>query len=187
MVKDMKATQQLRDEHEGIKIMLSILGQVLHQLKTTGSLNKEHFDGILEFLKVFVDKCHHAKEEELLFPALLASGVPKDGPVAVMLREHETGRNHIKAMNAAFAGYTAGDISVSKDIIQNIHGYTSLLKDHIEKENNVLFVMADNLLSEKNQEELLEGFERIEEERIGIGKHEEFHGLIKKLSGIYLG
>jgi len=183
----MKATEQLRDEHEGIKIMLSILERVGRQLEGTGNLNKEHFDGILEFLKVFVDKCHHAKEEELLFPALVAAGVPKDGPVSVMLHEHEMGRNHIKAMNAAFAGYIEGDLSLSKDITQNIGGYISLLRDHIEKENNVLFVMADNLLSEKKQDELLEGFEKIEEERIGVGKHEEFHGLIKKLSGIYLG
>ncbi len=183
----MKATQQLKDEHEGIKIMLSILGQVFQQLETTGNLNNEHFDSILEFLKVFVDKCHHAKEEELLFPALAAAGVPKDGPIAVMLYEHDMGRNNIKAMNAAFAGYMAGDRSLSKDIVKNGHGYISLLRDHIEKENNVLFVMADNRLSEKNQDELLEGFEKIEKERIGVGKHEEFHSLIKKLSGIYLG
>jgi len=182
----MKATQQLKDEHEGIKIMLSILGEVSRQLETTGNLNKEHFDGILEFLKVFVDKCHHAKEEELLFPALVVAGVPKDGPIEVMLNEHETGRNYIKAMNAAFEEYIAGDMSLSANIMQNIHGYSSLLRDHIEKENAVLFVMADKLLSEEKQDELLEGFEKIESERIGVGKHEEFHGLLKKLSGIYL-
>ena len=79
----MKATQQLRDEHEGVKIMLTVLGQVCQQLESTGNLNTEHFEGILEFLKVFVDKCHHGKEEELLFPALVAVGVPQDGPIAI--------------------------------------------------------------------------------------------------------
>ena len=182
----MKATQQLRDEHEGVKIMLSILGQVCRQLEATGNLNKEHFEGILEFLKVFVDKCHHGKEEALLFPALVAVGVPEDGPIAVMLHEHEMGRNYVKTMSTAFAGYMTGDISSSKDILQNAHGYISLLRDHIEKENNVLFVMADSLLSGKRQDELFEGFEKIEEERIGIGKHEEFHKLLEKLSKIYL-
>jgi hemerythrin-like domain-containing protein len=182
----MKATQQLRDEHEGVKIMLGVLGQVCQQLESTGYLNKEHLEGILEFLKVFVDRCHHGKEEALLFPALVAAGVPADGPIAVMLREHEMGRNYIKALSAAFARYTTGDKFSSKDIIQNIQDYISLLRDHIEKENTVLFVMADSLLSEKRQGELFEGFEKIEVERIGVGKHEEFHGLLKKLSGIYL-
>jgi hemerythrin-like domain-containing protein len=183
---EMKATQQLRDEHEGVKIMLSILGQVCQQAETTGKLDTEHFEGILEFLKVFVDKCHHGKEEELLFPALVAVGVPEDGPIAVMLHEHEMGRNYVRAMSTGFAGYMTGDNSSSKYVLQNAHGYISLLRDHIEKENNVLFVMADSLLPEKRQNELFEGFEKIEEDRIGVGKHEEFHGLLKKLSGIYL-
>ncbi len=68
----------------------------------------------------------------------------------------------------------------------NSKGYISLLKDHIERENNVLFPMADSRLSEERQDELFEGFEKIEEERIGAGRHEEFHHLLEKLSGIYL-
>jgi hemerythrin-like domain-containing protein len=182
----MKATQQLRDEHEGVKIMLSILEQVCQQLEAAGSLNKEHFEGILEFLKVFVDKCHHGKEEELLFPALVAVGVPEDGPIAVMLQEHEMGRNYIRAMSDAYATYIEGNKSSYKSIRQNALAYISLLRNHIEKENTVLFVLADSHLSEGRQAELFEGFERIEVERIGLGKHEEFHGLLKKLSGIYL-
>ena len=182
----MKATQQLKDEHEGVKIMLSILEKVCQQLEAVGSLNKEHFEGILGFLKVFVDKCHHGKEEDLLFPALIAVGVPKEGPIAVLLHEHEMGRQYVKAMSEAYATYIAGAKSTSKDIMQNGHGYISLLKDHIEMENNVLFVVADNRLSKQKQNELFEGFEKIEEERIGVGRHEEFHHLLEKLSGIYL-
>ena len=89
-------------------------------------------------------------------------------------------------MSTAFSKYMASGVSSSKDVLKNAHGYISLLTDHIEKENSVLFVMAENLLSEKRQDELFEGFERIQQDRIGVGKHEEFHGLLKKLSGIYL-
>ena len=156
----MKATQQLKDEHEGVKIMLSILEQVCQQLEAKGSLNKEHFEGILEFLKVFVDKCHHGKEEDLLFPALVAVGVPKEGPIATVLHEHELGRNHVKAMSKAFAAFITGDKSSSQDIMQNAHGYISLLKDHIEMENNVLFVVADNRLSEKSRMNYLKGLRK---------------------------
>ena len=182
----MKATQQLKDEHEGVKIMLRILEKICEKLETAGSIDKEHFDGILEFLKVFVDKCHHGKEEELLFPALEAAGIPKYGPIGVMLHEHQVGRNYVKAMSEAFAGYKLGNKSLSQVILHNAQDYISLLNDHIVKENNILFVIADNRLSEQKQDELFEGFEKIEVERIGIGKHEEFHGLIKMLSGIYL-
>lgn len=182
----MKATQQLRDEHEGIKIMLSILEQICKKLEAKGSLNIEHFEGVLEFLKVFVDTCHHGKEEDLLFPALETAGVPKEGPIVTALHQHELGRNHVKAMSKSFAVFITGDVSSSQDIMQNAQDYIPLLKDHIEMENNVLFAVADNRLSEKEQDELFEGFEKIEEERIGVGRHEAFHTLLKMLSGIYL-
>ena len=181
----MKATQQLKDEHEGVKIMLNILGKVSSRLETTGILDKGHFEGILEFLKVFVDRCHHGKEEDLLFPALEAAGVPKDGPIAVMLQEHELGRKYVRAMGEAFSAYTQGSKPSSQNIIQFGRDYIALLNAHIEKENNVLFAMADELLSEAKQDQLFEGFEKIEEERIGAGKHEEFHHLLEKLSGMY--
>lgn len=181
----MKATQELRDEHEGVKIMLDILGQVCQRLEAAGNLDKGHFEGILEFLKVFVDRCHHGKEEDLLFPALVDAGVPKEGPIEVMLTEHEMGRKYVRAMGEAFSAFAQGSKSSSQDIVQCGRDYIALLNAHIEKENNVLFVMADKLLSEEKQDQLFEGFEKIEEERIGAGKHEEFHHLLEKLSGIY--
>jgi hemerythrin-like domain-containing protein len=183
----MKATQQLRDEHEGVKVMLDVLGQVCGRLADTQELNRDHFEKMIEFLRVFVDKCHHGKEEELLFPALEGAGVPKNGPIRVMLEEHEQGRKLVRAMAEAFAGFSGGDPSASRAIVQSGQDYIALLRAHIEKENNVLFAMADRLLPAGAQDELYEGFEKIEEERIGLGKHEEFHRLIETLSATYLG
>jgi hemerythrin-like domain-containing protein len=182
----MKATQQLRYEHEGVKVMLNILGQVCKKLEATGDLHKEHFKGIIEFLKVFLDRCHHEKEEKFLFPALIGSGVPENGPIAIMLHEHAVGRGYLKTMSAAFDRYNAGDKSSSGDIIQNARRYIKLLDDHIEKENDGLFVIADKSLTEIIQDVLFEGFEKIEEEQIGVGRHDEFHNLIEKLRKIYL-
>ena len=183
----MKAIQELRMEHDAVRLTLKVLDRICQKIELSGKLDDpQDVDHLLEFFTVFVDKCHHGKEEELLFPALVAVGVSENGPIVVMLHEHEMGRNHVKAMSTAFAGYMTGSISSSKDVLKNAHGYISLLRDHIEKENNVLFVMADSLLSEQGQDELFEGFEKIEEDRIGVDKHEEFHGLLKKLSGIYL-
>ena len=65
----MKATDQLRDEHKGVLLMLAILEKVSAKIEKEGSLDKDHLEGMLEFFSVFVDKCHHGKEEDLLFPA----------------------------------------------------------------------------------------------------------------------
>lgn len=182
----MKATQQLKEEHEGVLLMLRILAEVSRQLAATGTIVKEHFEGILEFLKVFVDKCHHGKEEELLFPALVKVGIPHDGPIAVMLFEHEMGRKYIRVMTDAFERYKLKDASAASAIVQNAQAYIELLTEHIDKENNILFAMADDRLSGKAQEALYDGFEKIEELRIGVGKHEEFHSLLHKLGDLYL-
>jgi hemerythrin-like domain-containing protein len=64
--------------------------------------------------------------------------------------------------------------------------YISLLDQHIEKENNVLFPLAEKQLSEGKLAELLKGFEMIETEKIGVGKHEEFHKMIDHLESAYL-
>ena len=182
----MKATRQLKDEHEGIGVMLDILEKVCDKLERTGSIDREHFDGILEFLQVFVDKCHHGKEEDLLFPAMIAMSDEVKAPVSVMRAEHETGRGYVGAMARGYTAYLQGERSFPGNITQNAGSYISLLRAHIEKENNVLFEMADRLFSDEKQNELLEGFEKIEEERIGRGKHEEFHALLEKLHSIYL-
>jgi hemerythrin-like domain-containing protein len=181
----MKATQQLKDEHKGVMVMLGILERLCGRLEKTAQLDRGHFESILEFLKVFVDKCHHGKEEELLFPALEAAGVPKDGPIRVMLEEHERGRTYIRAMSAAFENPAAGDEAASQQILRNGRDYIALLRGHIDKEDNILFAKGDRLLSQTTQHELFEGFEKIEAERIGAGRHEAFHSLLEELSDIY--
>ncbi len=183
-----KASQQLREEHEGIHIMLQIMEAMRKQARNSGHLDKAHFAAILDFLKGFVDHCHHAKEEELLFPALEAAGVAKDGgPIGMMLHEHALGRTLVKALGESFAELSGNvDKSALKGISRNVQEYISLLSEHILKENGILFDMADHMLSEMQQKELQDGFERIETERVGEGKHEAFHKLIHTLNDVYL-
>ena len=183
----MKPTEQLKAEHKGIKVMLKIMDKVCDKLKPTQELNQGHFTKMLEFLKVFVDKCHHGKEEDLLMPAMVEAGVPKDkGAIKFTLLEHVEGRGYIKGMSEAFDRLKNDDRQASIEIMYNAKKYIALLIKHIDKEESVLFTMADKILSQKRQNELEEGFEKLEVERIGIGKHEEFHKLLEQLKEIYL-
>ena len=63
----MKATEQLIQEHQGIMLMLNIMNKVADKIEKAKELNKEHTEKIIEFLKIFADKCHHGKEEDILF------------------------------------------------------------------------------------------------------------------------
>ena len=180
-------TEQLKDEHAGIKLMLDILAKVCDRLESGERVDQRHLDKILEFLNVFVDKCHHAKEEDILFPAMERAGIPGEGgPIGVMLAEHRLGRENIEEMSEAAAKLGRGGRGASSQFVQNARSYIELLLEHIEKENEILYPMADSHIPDKTQEELLVDFEKVEEERVGHGKHEEFHRLLDVLREIYL-
>ncbi|MGD0266755.1 MAG: hemerythrin domain-containing protein, partial [Candidatus Methylomirabilota bacterium] len=117
----------------------------------------------------------------LLFKTMVDRGFPRQGgPIAVMLHEHETGRSFIRGLAEGAAG-VGTDPGAAKRIIQNGRGYISLLRAHIDKENNVLFPMADNALSPEDQQHLGHEFERFEAEETGAGVHEAMLKLLDEL------
>ncbi len=183
----MKPTEQLKEEHEAIKLALSILNNVSKKLAGGETVDQEDIDSILDFIKTFADTCHHGKEEGLLFVAMESVGIPRDrGPIGVMLREHEMGRSYVRNMQEAVEKCKAGGPSYSSQFIENAEKYIELLTQHIDKEDNILYPMADMQLPEEKQPELIEDFEKLEEERIGIGRHEELHELLHHLKDKYL-
>lgn len=183
----MKAIDELIKEHHGIEVMLRVLQAVADKLKGGKKVNVNDLDGILEFLSIFVDKCHHGKEEEFLFPALEQAGVPrKSGPVGIMLGEHAQGRTLVARLKNAVAGYKSGDMANALGANSIINEYVALMSQHITKENAVLFPIANAKLDSNKDSELFEDFEELEIERIGVGKHDEFHALLDHLQDIYL-
>lgn len=183
----MKPTEELKKEHEAIKLMLRILEKVSERLEAGEKVSTEHLDRILEFIRVFADKCHHGKEEDLLFPAMEKAGIPSErGPIGVMLYEHSEGRDFVKGMSEAIEEYKKGRKKAGKGVAKNARNYAALLSQHIDKEDNILYPMADARLSPADQGNLEKGFEKIEKEIIGAGRHEEFHKLLHRLKEEYL-
>ncbi len=182
----MYATQQLRDEHDGILVMLSVLEQLARELQHGREVNRTHLEQALDFLRTFADRCHHGKEEDLLFPALREAGLPSEGgPIGVMLHEHTEGRAHIRGMADALARLQAG-ADGADTFARHALGYVALLRAHIDKENNVLFALAERLLPPEAHTRLAADFDRVESERIGPGVHERYHALIRQLRDTYL-
>ncbi|MFQ6616542.1 MAG: hemerythrin domain-containing protein [Fidelibacterota bacterium] len=183
----MKPTDQLRHEHDAILTMLDILERVCQKLESEEEVDPSHLEGIIDFFRVFADKCHHGKEEAHLFPAMEEAGVPRQGgPLGVMLHEHDTGRGYVTSMDEGVKRFKSGDEEGSTQFILGARPYIALLKEHIDKENNILFPLALNTLSPERQDELLTQFDRVEREVVGQGKHEEYHRLLEDLQRIYV-
>jgi hemerythrin-like domain-containing protein len=183
----MNVTQQLIDEHECIKSMLNIIEKIVNDIEKGEELNTEHFEKIIDFIKGFADKNHHHKEEDILFPAMVKQGIPNEGgPIAVMLHEHQSGRNYVKGMSEAFDDFKNGNKTAINNVVSNAINYVQLLRNHIEKENNILFKMAEKVLNEEEQQKIFDAFEKVEEDNIGISHYSGYHQLLVKLKGIYL-
>lgn len=155
------ATQNLENDHIHILRLTSIMLAMVEQK----SAEADHFELVVDLIRNFADGLHHAKEEELLFPLLGEKGFsPELGPVAVMLMEHVQGRNFVKGVIAGIDEFRKGNNDAIKSIYENMSGYANLLQNHIAKENNVLFRMADQMFSADEQQTLIEQFAVVESE-----------------------
>ena len=145
-----------------------------------------HIESIIDIIRNFADGLHHAKEENLFFPALEQKGFSANQrPVAVMLHEHVQGRNFVKGIADNITLYRTGNKAALIDIYQNMKGYAELLRNHISKENNILFKMADNVLSDIEQKNLLVQFEIVEQNRPAGTRANDYIEHIKALASVY--
>ena len=146
----MKATQVLRDEHEGILAMLAVVETAAKRLERGKEIPSDLMTNAVGFFR----------------------------PIGVMLAEHDQGRAFVRSMGDAADKYARGDKTAAPALAQSTLGYVNLLRQHIAKENNVLFPMADQVLANAEQDKLCAAFETIEKTRTGPGEHERYHAMI---------
>jgi len=179
----MGPTETLKHEHQVILHVLEAAEREVRSIRTSGTVNAELVGKMVDFLRNFADRCHHAKEEKQLFAVMTERGFPQeDGPIAVMLAEHDQGRRHVRQIDEALSKAAGGDGAAVTTVADNLARYSELLRQHIDKEDHVLYVMADQVLTADDQRALTEAFERIEAEEMGAGTHEKYHRLAHELT-----
>lgn len=182
----MKSTEILMREHDIIKRAINLLEIVDDRLAAGDDAVVSVYPELVDFIKSFADECHHGKEEDILFELLEERGVPRENsPLAVMMDEHETGRRFVRNIERSANQFIHGDKAVRVQIIQNSESYARLLKDHIYKEDAVLYPMADKILSEADQQRLDEEFSRVEAD-FGPERHRHYEQMIADLEQEYL-
>jgi len=174
-----KATEMLSDEHRVIERVLAVL-QKLTTRPVENSL--DCWRKVLDFFSRFADQCHHFKEEQVLFPAMEKHGIPRDGgPIGMMLTEHEEGRAYVRTMMAALTLAEARNEAAKDNLLENAGAYLRLLREHIQKEDEILFRIADDVIPADEQNELLRSFEKHEAQEMGTGVHEKYLKIIREL------
>ncbi|UCF18395.1 MAG: hemerythrin domain-containing protein [Gemmatimonadota bacterium] len=152
-------TGMLRDEHQLILKVLDVLERLVEK-GDKGEWNLEALKECVTFFRLFADACHHGKEEDLLFPELEARGMPRhEGPIAVMLFEHKQGRALVGEMAQALSAAHGGEAEPLVKLEGAARGYLQLLRGHIQKEDNVLFNMADFMVDRPGCQRLCEQYD----------------------------
>lgn len=184
----MEATELLMEEHRVIERVLTTLEFAAQHLEQDRELRPGFFIEVVEFIQNFADRCHHSKEEGVLFKVMIDNGMPsQNGPIGVMLAEHEQGRAYTRAMHEAAKRLETGDPSARGAVIHNARGYVVLLRQHITKEEGILYPMAEQIIPLDQQSKLIEDFGQIEHEETGEGVHEKYLALAETLEKEIMG
>lgn len=182
----MQPTDILSAEHRVIEQVLSCLEKMAEAALKEGKLPRQTAEDIVSFFRNFADRCHHGKEEAHLFPMMESKGCSREyGPTGVMLDEHEQGREHIRAMDVAMVAAAAGDPKAVLQFVTQARTYSELLRQHIQKEDQCLFPMANQAFAEADQEALMAAFEHVEGEEMEEGTHEKYLELADDLARRY--
>lgn len=172
----------LTREHRVIEKVLDSLHAFTQRLEPGGEGDRRMVAEFAEFFREFADRCHHGKEEDRLFVSLVEHGVPRDaGPVAVMLQEHEIGRGHVEALTAVGAGSGPLSAQECETVRHHAEAYVPLLALHIQKEDQILFPLAERILSNDVLEDLGDAFDAFEEQVMRPDTHSKLHALAEKL------
>ncbi|HYG67639.1 MAG TPA: hemerythrin domain-containing protein [Anaeromyxobacteraceae bacterium] len=182
----MDAIETLMHEHRLIEQVLDALVGFADEVRRKGTTEKEELGKFVGFIRDFADACHHGKEEDILFTAMVECGFPREGgPIAVMLNEHGQGRAWVRALAAKAEQPADWSDQDRQDLANAAYGYSNLLHAHIHKEDAVLYPMAEQHLPAVVLAEVGRRCERFEAEKTGAGEHDRLHAVADALVARY--
>jgi len=169
-----KATQLLFDEHEVISSIASVIAQIDKTWEKDAANYTSSVNGLLRFLKEYSDGYHHQKEEEILFPHMLAKNEMLDGIIDELIEHHEDFRGHVQRIEQELE---AGNFA---SVQQKLAEYLDGLLDHIAIENDELFQMAETLFMENELDDIY--FRMLDKDReLGEEAKRQLEATIKEL------
>ncbi len=172
-------TQVMIDEHTLILRMITVVEHNTALLEKGKFRNWQFYIDAVDFIRNFADHFHHAKEEQVLFLELVKNGMPeKQSPIEAMQMEHDQGRAHVSAMEIAAQKALDGETGQATIIAEHAKGYATLLRSHIEKENDILYPLAERVLPEDVRSDMRDAYKKAEARAPGL--KEKYRQLVEE-------
>jgi hemerythrin-like domain-containing protein len=177
----MNATDILVNEHRVITQMLDCLEKIIEQASAAGRLEEGPAGEAIDFFRIYADRCHRRKEEAHLFPLMQARGLSGNcGPLPVIQSEHELSRIRLDETDEAIERASEGDVKALRSFVQHGQSFIRLVRAHMRKEDRHSFPMANRMLTELDQQNLLTKFEQVDAEERAVGTHEKYLALANR-------
>ncbi len=171
----------LEAEHRMIQKVVAGMAVLAEKIEGGETVPVPLLEAVVEFLHTFADRCHHAKEEAVLFPTLQSRGVPSHGcPLGGLTMEHQKGRAMVGELAQAINAYAGDEASARVSLVKSLRDLTALYPNHIWKEDYLLFPLAGKVLTLEDQQLLTRRFEEVEQE-LGHEARERFEKLAAEL------
>jgi len=156
-------TRILSEEHQVILKVIDAAFRECNDIEQGKALDVSFFEKTIDFIRYYADKFHHAKEEEILFIAMIENSDQMHcNPIPVMLHEHSESRELVKEMEEAIA-----ENNLEK-LIDSTRAYGLLLQQHIYKEDNVLYPMAEQGLNDAQKEVITQKYQEADAKLMSV-------------------
>jgi hemerythrin-like domain-containing protein len=177
----MKPIGPLMWEHRLIERMVGLLNKELDQATGNGSAAPGFIKAAVDFFRVYADRTHHGKEEDILFKRLAEKTVAPEHHQIMdeLVQEHRQARQMVEGLEQAGLAYSRGDAGALDDIVAALRGLTSLYPKHIEKEDKRFFFPVMEYFTAAEQDAMLRDFWEFDRGMI----HEKYRRVVEGLEG----
>jgi hemerythrin-like domain-containing protein len=181
----MSPTEDLKYEHKTIRLMLNVMSNISNNIKDKKVFYTNDVEKIVDFLSVYADKCHRTKEESVFYPALLLSKEPFKN-IGLIINEHSIAKGYLDEIMCCIVNCKLGSTFSGERIADCMANYVQLIDNHIQKEEDDYFPLANKALSEEAQIEISKQFKMINDEFVGLEIHDRYDELLKMMENKYL-
>jgi hemerythrin-like domain-containing protein len=174
----MQARGPLMIEHRLIEQMLTMVRRALARVAQTKSIDPYFVDAAVDFIRVYADRTHHGKEEDIMFRALRNKHLSIEDRQAMdeLIKDHIFSRNTTQALVEANMRYRSGDGAALDDVTDCLKTLADFYPKHIKKEDAVFFPASRTYFSEEEDQAMLAEFREFDGKMI----HEKYKAVIKE-------
>ncbi|MFH1683620.1 MAG: hemerythrin domain-containing protein [Candidatus Margulisiibacteriota bacterium] len=166
-------------EHRLIERMISRMDRELNGIKKESRVDVRFIEVAVDFLRSYADRCHHGKEEDILFKALAKKPLSAEHKriMEELVKEHVLGRGNVRKLKEANESYAQGNKNALGDIIANLEILVKFYPKHIEKEDKHFFIPCRDYFDKVEQAAMLEGYWEFDKKLI----HEKYNNIVEGL------